>query len=214
MILVKLIKAIIDFKTTKIVLSLLHRGILVDTGWLNSFRKGRSLDNNNNPVPWVTYSFISFVNSRLNKQLEMFEYGSGNSTLYFAEKVKSILAVENDNNWYNEIKNQCPINAEVHYVEYKYGEDYGSYITKTDKKYDVVIVDGRDRVNCVKNTINNLTEKGVIVLDDSEREYYSEALLFMKEKGFKSIDFWGIAPGQLNYKSTTVFYRENNCLNI
>ena len=44
------------------------------------------------------------------------------------------------------------------------------------KRYeDVIAVDGRDRVNCVKHAMPKLKPGGVLVLDDSHRPRYREA---------------------------------------
>ena len=83
-----------------------------------------------------------------------------------------------------------------------------------DKKFDIVIVDGRDRVNCVKNAVNSIKVDGVIVLDDSERESYKAGIDFLLNKNFKKIDFWGISPGLFYKKNTSIFYKVNNCIGI
>ena len=83
-----------------------------------------------------------------------------------------------------------------------------------ENKFDIIIVDGRDRVNCVKNSIDKLKENGIIILDDSERKEYNEAKEFLFYKGYKKIEFWGIAPGVFYNKCTTVFYKEHNCFGI
>jgi hypothetical protein len=51
-------------------------------------------------------------------------------------------------------------------------------------------------------------------LDDSDREEYQAVLKELAKREFKNIDFWGISPGYLNRKATTVFYRTENCLDI
>ena len=83
-----------------------------------------------------------------------------------------------------------------------------------EKKFDIVIVDGRDRVNCVKNAIDSIKENGIIILDDSERMAYSEGVNFLLNNNFSKLDFWGISPGLFYKKNTTIFYRKDNCLNI
>jgi hypothetical protein len=62
--------------------------------------------------------------------------------------------------------------------------------------------------------VEKLSDKGVIVLDDSERNEYKPGIDFVLQKGFKSLEFLGIAPTVLFKKCTTVFYRSNNCLEI
>jgi hypothetical protein len=59
-----------------------------------------------------------------------------------------------------------------------------------------------------------VSENGVIVLDDSEREFYLEGINFLKGKGYKELSFSGISPGLFYRKSTSVFYRSENCLGI
>jgi hypothetical protein len=54
----------------------------------------------------------------------------------------------------------------------------------------------------------------VLILDDSERSEYKEGIEFVLQKGFRKIAFWGIAPGYLYRKSTTLFYKDNNCLSV
>jgi hypothetical protein len=189
-------------------------GYLYDIGWVNSIKTQTVVDQLNNPLPWVTYPFIQFIAQRLNNTLEIFEFGGGNSTLYYAGRAASVNGVENDGFWYDKIKNTMPLNVKLFYCELVYGEDYCKYAIKTNKEYDIVIVDGRDRVNCCINSLAALKSTGVIVLDDSERKNYAPALNFLADNGFKKIDFWGIAP-MVNYlKCTTIFYRDNNCLGI
>jgi hypothetical protein len=50
--------------------------------------------------------------------------------------------------------------------------DYCRAIGETGDQYDVVIVDSRDRMNCLKQSISALTSRGVILLDDSQRRRY------------------------------------------
>jgi len=55
----------------------------------------------------------------------------------------------------------------------------------------MTIVDGRDRVNCLKSALASLASNGVVVLDDSERDRYNPTVDFMLENGFKKISFGG-----------------------
>ncbi|MCY1532239.1 hypothetical protein D9M68_675000 [compost metagenome] len=92
--------------------------------------------------------------------------------------------------------------------------EYSKKAASLNEKFDIVIVDGRDRVNCCKHSLPALNEKGVIVLDDSERESYQEARTFLQKQGFKELSFSGISPGLFYEKATSVFYKAENCLGI
>jgi hypothetical protein len=191
-----------------------REGYLYDIGWANSVITGSVVDLLNKPVPWVTYPFIQFIAERLNNTMNIFEFGSGNSTLYYAGKTATVDSVEHDRFWYDTIKKNMPQNVQLFYCELVYGGDYCKFAAGTGLKYDMLIVDGRDRVNCCINNIGALKAGGIIVLDDSERSQYAPGIGFLTTNGFKRIDFWGMAP-MVNYlKCTTIFYRSNNCLGI
>lgn len=198
----------------KKLLSLENQGYLREVGWINSVTASQVTDARNNPLPWLTYPFISFITGRLKPGFRVFEYGSGNSTLYYAGKVLEVDALEHDQDWYLKMKEVLPANASLYFCELTSNGTYSHYAAVTGKQYDIIIVDGRDRVNCCKNSIPALAAGGVIVLDDSERNRYSGGVAFLAESGFKSLDFCGLAPVIDYQKCTTIFYRADNCLGI
>jgi hypothetical protein len=195
--------------------NMFFRGYLFDTGWVNSFIKQRPVDKDNSPVPWLTMPFNAFIGQRLSSDMTIFEYGSGNSTLFYAKKVKEVVAVENDKGWLDTIKNQMPANVTLIFEELKNNDDrYSKAAMITGKHFDMIVVDGRERVKCMINAVECLSDRGVMVLDNSDRESYIPGIEFILSKGFKKIDFWGIAPSFAHQTCTTVFYRPSNCLDI
>lgn len=187
---------------------------LRDDGWFESFNTKRSIDKEGNPIPWCTYPFIKFIEPKLNKDFSVFEYGSGNSTIWYAQRVKEIISVENDEDWFNKVSSSLPANTEVIYCELKYDGEYCRKVTTQNKIYRIIIIDGRDRVNCVKHSINCLSDDGVIVFDNSNLSQYSEGISFLIAKGYKKIDFWGISPVTGHNNCTSIFYKHDNCLDI
>ncbi len=210
----KMVDIVTQPKILKQLISMNYSGYLKEIGWINSFRQEKPVDKDNNPLPWVTYSFIDFIVNRLNNTMEIFEFGSGNSTLWYSSKVNTVTSVEHDSIWFEKIKENMPENVNINYKELIYNGEYSNFSNTLEKKFDIVIVDGRDRVNCMKNAIYSIKENGVIVLDDSEREQYRKGIDFLLNNDFKKIDFWGISPGLFYKKNTTVFYKNNNCLGI
>ncbi|MBU6338868.1 MAG: hypothetical protein KGQ36_02730 [Rickettsiales bacterium] len=69
------------------------------SGWIRSFCSSFSQDENGDPLPWMTYPFIEFISDKLNKNHVIFEYGFGASTLFFAKKVKKVVAIESNAMW-------------------------------------------------------------------------------------------------------------------
>lgn len=198
----------------KALLSYGHKGYLNSIGWFTAFDKKQAVDGKGKALPWVTYSFIDFIKERINKNQHIFEYGSGNSTIFYAERAGSVTSVEHDKGWHDKVKNTSPANAEMIFCQLEKDGEYAKKATLLNKKFDIIIVDGRDRVNCCKYSVAALSSNGVLVLDDSEREVYYPARVLLKEQGFKEISFSGISPGLFYEKATSVFYKQDNCLGI
>ena len=196
------------------VLSFGVKGYLAEIGWFQTLKSRSPVDENGDPIPWVTYSFIDFIKTRINKDHSIFEFGSGNSTFFYAKSAGKVVSVEHDQDWFNKISATKPVNSEMIYCALETDGKYCRMPLSLEQKFNVIIVDGRDRVNCCMNAVDALTEDGVIVLDDSEREFYQPAIKYFATLGFKQLPFSGISPGLFYRKSTTIFYKEQNCLGI
>lgn len=209
-----ILKLISEPKILTALLSQRSFGYLSEVGWFESFLLLQSVDKNKNPIPWFSYPFIDFLTPRLKKNLVLFEFGSGNSTLFFAKMVKEVISVEHNKEWYKIVNNAKPSNVKLVQTESDSVTDYVEYFNNLKEKVDIIIVDGLHRNDCLINAINKLSENGVIILDDSERSEYQNGFDFILGNGFKSLEFWGIAPTVLFKKCTTLFYKSNNCLQV
>jgi predicted O-methyltransferase YrrM len=151
--------------------------------------------------PWTTPASILFFDKVLTKQMIGLEYGSGRSTLYFADKLKKLVSIEHYEGWYDKVANQLEKNR-IENVEYhlilkqdtpdKTGDsdtelnkligneprtEFYNYYTKVneynDGFFDFVLIDGRAREKCGLNAIDKLKSGGIFVLDNSERPRYN-----------------------------------------
>lgn len=204
-------KLIREPKIISALLSQRVEGYLFDSGWFTSFKLKLPVDINENPIPWLTYSSIDFLSNRLTKELNILEFGSGNSTFYFASKTKSVTSIEHNQLWYNKLKIKLPSNAKILFSD---ESKYEEILENLSDNFDIILIDGIRRNECIKKSYNYLSKKGIIILDDSEREEYFEGIDFLYKNGFKEITFTGISPGLLYKKSTTIFYRTENCFGI
>ena len=193
------------------------RSYLIRTGYVYS-KINDSLRNREGQFqPWMCYGMIDFLEDRLHKGLSIFEYGSGSSTLYFASKVGEVMSVEYDSKWYDKVQGLIDgtINAGVHYIDLN-----GPYVDAIEvlgkgKKFDLVIVDGRERVACALKAFDFVTENGVVLLDDTHRKHYKDAFDFYKDKGWKALTFSGMKPTGFGTDQSTLFYRSGqNCLDL
>ncbi len=183
-------------------------------GYLKSFLEGLPVERDGNCLPWFTYPMISFLSGKLRSDMTVFEYGSGHSTLWWSKQVASVTSCEHDLDWYNYLKQRIPPNVTYIYCPLDRGGEYSQTILKYPKKFDIVVIDGRDRINCAKNALAALKDDGAIVWDNSDRQQYHEGYAYLTERGFRRIDFKGLGPIGTREWCTSIFYRDNNCFKI
>jgi len=118
------------------------------------------------------------------------EWGAGGSTVEFSKYAKEYYSIEHDFGWYNNISKYLEKNARIFYVPpntenlewppFKRG-DYGVFsnyinfvenIASLGKKFDIVLVDGRARVECAIKVLPYLSDDAIVFIHDFERTYY------------------------------------------
>ena len=187
---------------------------LYSTGWIQSLGVRKPIDKDGSPIPWMNFAVVKLLEDRLTDNLNIFEFGSGYSTYFYARKVLAVTSVEYDEDWFQLIKSDLPENVNLIYKAKDVDGDYCRIIGTANEQYDVVIVDGRDRVNCVKQSISALSAKGIILLDDSQRERYKEGIEFAIGLGFRALDIEGLKATDVIMNRSTILYRNDNCLGI
>lgn len=168
----------------------------------------RFLNENLNPknrikkrLPWINYGAFDFLNERLNKEFQVFEYGSGSSSLFFSERVNRVISVEHDKNWYkkfmNEVGEELPKNLKILLIEPKtstglpplifsqtdpkwLGLDFSDYVNAIDNYednfFDLIVIDGRARNFCFFRSISKVKPGGLILFDNADRKEYENVL--------------------------------------
>lgn len=191
--------------------SLLYSGDLEKSGWFRSVRERAAVDAEGAPIPWISYPALRFLEQRITSDMDVFEFGSGNSTLWWAERVRRVVACEANETWYKRIAGLAPDNAEIVRVD---ESDYAGVLERQTARPDIVVIDGGDRVAVARSAINWIGEGGVIVWDDSDRTDYREGISCLRDGGFRQLEFSGLGPIVNLTKVTSVFYRPDNVLGI
>lgn len=190
------------------------RSYLRESGWYRSVREQKPVDKGGKPIPWITYPALDFLDGRVAKGMAVFEYGCGGSTLWWAGKAERVVACEHNLEWYETMRQRVPANVDLHYAPLGDGGNYSRQILKYNNAFDIIMIDGRDRNACAKNALGALKEGGVILWDNSEREKYAEGQDYLRQNGFKRLDFTGLGPLNFYAWGTSLFYRSNNCFDI
>lgn len=183
-----------------------------------------------NPVtPWTSQAAVRMFDRLLTREMKGFEYGSGNSTLFFAQRLGHLTSVEHNPAWYLEIGTRLkklkltnvdyhlitpdPGNdkkAETFYSDYQltesdftvrneYRQYYSFVLRYPEEHFDFIMIDGRARVECSLNAIPKLKRGGIFVLDNSDRERYAPV--------FKVLSSWPMIKTTTGYFDTTFWFK-------
>jgi len=147
-------------------------------------------------IPWMHPDEIKMIEKYLGPNKIMLEWGSGGSTLYFSRKVKQYFAIEHDQHWYNELKENVPENVTLIYraPNQKVPIAESSYLTHKDYidaaadfgvKFDFVLIDGRSRFACSQFILDHLHKNSVVFFHDfykRGRDRYRKALEYYNLK--------------------------------
>jgi len=74
------------------------------TDWREHLKPGRNSVTDRNP--WMAFSAVRFLKEITRKDMRVFEYGSGGSTLFWISRVQEVASVEHDTSWYSIMKKQ------------------------------------------------------------------------------------------------------------
>ncbi len=200
---------------SNLVKSLVENQYLVKEGYIRSLIEGKVVDASGEPIPWFTYPAIDLLKERVKPDLRVFEFGSGYGTMWWAKHAKKVTTVEHSREWFEKMRPLYPKNVCYLYCELEYGGKYCTTPTLFDPiKFDIIIVDGRDRVNCMHKSVDALSEGGVMILDNANRANYGSGSDYVKSCGYKELKLYGPTPSVSHENATSFFYRLDNCLGL
>ena len=140
----------------------------------------------NREAPWYTEKATEFLEKYLqsiNKPIVL-EFGCGASTIWLSYKVGFLVAIEHNSEWLYKIKNhinQQKVQLIYHQATQINDSDlvdkpYTPIINGLPHNYfDAILIDGRNRIECFRESDKLLKKGGLILLDNSEREELQEA---------------------------------------
>lgn len=178
-----------------------------DYGFLNSAKTNKPVDKNHNPIPLYTYPSIEYLNQFDFHHKRIFEFGSGNSTLYWLGQGADVVSVEHNQDWIDglflALKN---FPNHQHIFANKKNKYINSILQFADFYFDLIIIDGAfSRYLCAKNVITKIKKNGLIILDNSD--WYPNTAKFLKENlGFIQVDFYGFRACKIETATTSLFF--------
>jgi Methyltransferase domain len=175
-------------------------------------------------LPWWVYGAAErvdrFIADRDGKA-KVFEYGSGASTLWLARRAHEVHSVEHHAEFADLMAGKVADlpNVSLRHVPAKRmaagrqpptpsrrfgqrGLDYTDYVRSIDAvdgEFDLIVVDGRAREECLRRSVERLAPGGIVLFDNSNRRRYQQAL---RSSGLAIERIRGAAPS-LPYRTET-----------
>jgi len=144
-------------------------------------------------LPWLTDESIDFISEKIltGEIRDVLEFGSGASTLWLAKQGINLISAEDNRAWYDfistklgELDPELTANIDYHLVTEPRCNDLDdpkkivtdiSVICNefVDKSFDLVIVDGSMRLNCVLSSYDLVRPGRYLLLDNDERSLFA-----------------------------------------
>jgi predicted O-methyltransferase YrrM len=159
--------------------------------------------------PWLTPAAIRYLARLLAPTWHVFEFGSGYSTPWLARRCGTLVSVEHDPRWHEQIERLLGSSG---MVLLRPIEDFPQAMTEqADASFDLVIVDGAEaedghrRLACAEAARPKIRPGGYLMLDDSDRDIYRSADSILA--GWSVLRFAGWRKFPLHAIETS-FYRK------
>jgi len=138
---------------------------------------------------------------------KVLEFGTGNSTLWWAARAERTVGFESDPDWRDKVRAHRSTNVTIYPVGDN-KEDGIDTIRRTlhqnGNLFDVVIIDGLWRRDLIDIAIEWVEVSGIIICDNAEGFGFYEGFA---GRGFSRVDFFGNAPGVVLPHCTSIFFR-------
>jgi len=126
--------------------------------------------------PWLTQEANSIPSTLLKPTDVGLEWGSGSSTLWFAQRIKHLTSVEHDESYYKAVSNKLKV-ANISNVDYLLCKvakgkkpEKSSYVQVVNAfgkdSIDFVLIDGVCRDICANRVLEKIRLGGICVIDN------------------------------------------------
>jgi len=178
-------------------LSFLTNKLRTEYGFLESSKKNIPVNDKNEIMPMYTYPCYEWLNSIDWNDSKVFEYGTGYSTIWWQNKNVDYHAVEDNKQWHDMIEDKTNI-------EYKPGHHkYIESIYKYDFKFDVIVIDGVVRFDCIKPALEKIKDDGIIIFDNTD--WHKNSKEELDRSDLIPIHFHGFKPLHVDSETTSCY---------
>lgn len=194
----------VNINGTKLPIEELHLSFLVDKlrnefGFLESSKSNIPVSGYGEVMPLYTYGCYEYIRSIDWAEANVFEFGCGYSSIWWHRKGANVYGVDNNQGWIDEINSKGNFKIALS----NEGEDYTTSIYEHNLKYDVIVIDGSYRYECIQPSLECLADDGMIILDNSEWHINSKELLDASD--LLPVHFHGMKPIHVDIETTSCY---------
>ena len=159
--------------------------------------------NQKDQTPALSIPFLDWLNTYDFSDYKMIEFGSGDSTNYFADRFLSVTSFETNEEWYNHLSKKIKNNVDYRLLSQKNAIS-GNYDISIDEKTVVIVDIAGDRTYFMKSFFNK-NQPYMLFFDNAE--WYPDTCQYIQNLGYSEIPFWGIRFDEHYDKKTSVFIK-------
>lgn len=133
----------------------------------------------NPDAPWLCQQAIEMLDGWLRPSDQGLEWGSGRSTLWFAQRVTHLTSIEHNQTWANTVKERLHATTLADRVDYRIAtdgceeRDNSDYVLVAEQlgacTLDFCLVDGVSRDHCAVACLAKIKPGGILIIDNIER---------------------------------------------
>lgn len=173
-------------------------------------------------IPWLTFDAVPMIEGFVRPGMNIFEYGSGSSTLWWSKLGANVISIEHDEHWFNVLNHYIlpTDNIQLQLVQadavaqnmsaapddpYGYRTRHHGFENATFKAYassidgypdshfHVILVDGQARPSCIRHAIPKLRSGGLLIVDNANVDtYLAKTMPFLR--ALRRVSVRGLAP--------------------
>ena len=120
--------------------------------------------------PWLTRQSGHILADLLQDTDTGLEFGSGRSTIWFAQRTSRVISIEHDFKWYQSVGQKIQdLNLESK-IDYRYCDNIADYVGQIDSlednSIDYCLIDGKARDECTLKVLPKLKHEGILIIDN------------------------------------------------
>jgi hypothetical protein len=167
----------------------------------------RRIRHRENESPWIVPAAVAFLETVMCGDWQVFEFGSGYSTVWLAERAERVTSVEDDTGWHRRVNSMLATTHSGADVDLIDAANHPRAIERfPDETFDLVVVDSSgDRIACLRSAAPKVKRGGFLLLDDSDRASLRAASDLLAD--WTAHRFAGLKARPLTAVETTIFQR-------